>query len=54
MSPHEETTEPPKLSQPNLTQEQQAQLQELLGKFQDVVCTDMGKVDGTERSIDTD
>lgn len=50
------TDDPPgriALSTPDLTQEQSDQLKALLEEFKDVVCPEVGKVEGVEHTIDT-
>jgi len=41
------------LAKPDLTPSQQDQLQALLAEYQDVVCSQIGHMQGTEHSIDT-
>ena len=49
----EEVIEPTRLADPDLTEEQNRHLDDILGRFMDVVCTKTGKVDKTENGIET-
>ena len=47
----EEVIEPTRLADPDLTEEQNRQLDDILGRFMNVVCTKTGKVDKTEQAL---